>query len=117
MCCLLLCETTIAAPADDKPDNAKLILGVWEATKAGKDTLGVGALAEFAKEGKLKITAQRDGMTVLREGTYKITGDKLTVVLKTDDKEVTHNITIKKLTETELVTSDDRGAIEFKRKK
>ncbi len=110
----------LAAGAEDKKDdNAKNIVGAWEATKADKDAgVPVGAVADFSKDGKLKVTMKKDGKEESHEGTYKVDGDKLVITFKLDDgKEKKLNITIKKCTETECVTEDDGKTIEWKKKK
>ena len=68
----------------------------------------VGSVIEFAKDGKVKVTAKRGDKESTVEGTYTVAGDKLTVTLKHDDKEDKHAITIKKLTEAECVTENER---------
>src|SRR5262249_16896342 len=58
----MVCAVTAGARAEDKKaDNAKAILGSWEAVKADPGTLPVGAVVEFATGGKMKVTAKREG--------------------------------------------------------
>ena len=72
----IVCLAASFAAADDKKaDNAKLIVGKWEVTKADEGTVGVGAVVEFSKDGKMKVTG--GDMTI--EGTHKVTGDKVTI--------------------------------------
>jgi uncharacterized protein (TIGR03066 family) len=109
----------LAVGADDKKaDNAKMILGAWEVTKADKDSLPVGAVSDFSKDGKVKVTMKKDGKEETHEGTYKVDGDKLTITFK-DDKggEKKLDITIKKCSDTECVTESDGKTIEWKKKK
>ncbi len=108
-----------AEEKDDKPDNAKLIVGVWEVVKADKDTLMVGDVVEFAKGGKVKATVKMDGKDVTVEATYSVAGDKLIAVRKVEGEEKKQTHTIKKLTATELTILDEKEnkTIEFKRKK
>ena len=104
--------------SEEKKDNTKLLIGAWEVTKADEGALPVGSVIEFAKDGKVKVTAKRGDKESTVEGTYTVAGDKLTVTLKHDDKEDKHAITIKKLTETEYVTENEKGkTATFKRKK
>ena len=104
--------------SEEKKDNTKLLIGAWEVTKADEGALPVGSVIEFAKDGKVKVTAKRGDKESTAEGTYTVAGDKLTVTLKHDDKEDKHAITIKKLTETEYVTENEKGkTATFKRKK
>ena len=102
-----------AEKKDEKPDNAKLIVGIWEVTKADPGTVGAKAVIEFTKEGKIKV---EDGDRKL-EGTYKIEGDKFTFAIKIDGEERKKTITIKKISDKELSTTDDQGKkVEFKKK-
>jgi uncharacterized protein (TIGR03066 family) len=92
--------------ADDKKDDkidAKKLLGKWS-PKDKKDVV-----IEFAKDGKLLVTATGGGKDFKGEGTYKLDGHKLTTTMKHGDKEETHVRTISKLTDTELVSSDEKG--------
>jgi uncharacterized protein (TIGR03066 family) len=102
----------------DKPDYAKLLIGSWEATKTAPDALPVGTMVEFDKQGKVRLTYNRDGTKSTIEYTYKVDGDKFIVEGKTDGMAVMHAVTIKKISDTELVTEDEKGKItELKRKK
>jgi uncharacterized protein (TIGR03066 family) len=116
---LLLVGLTSCLPAEDKADgNKEKLVGVWEVVKAEQGALPVGAVVDFAKDGKAKVTAVREGKESTAEGTYVVDGTKLTVTLKHGEKDVKHAITIKKLTDTEFVSENEKGKIaEFKRKK
>ncbi len=108
----------VGARAEDKKDYAKLIVGKWEASKADEGTLPQGSFVEFTKDGKIKITIKAGDMDMSIEGTYKLKGDKFDLTMKVGDDEHTQTITIKKLTETELSTTDKDGkAVVLKRKK
>jgi uncharacterized protein (TIGR03066 family) len=112
------CALTAGVKAEEKKaDNAKLLMGSWEATKAAEGTLPVGAVVTFAKDGKMTVTAKRDGKEETRDGTYKLDGDKFTITMKMGDTEAKFTITIKKISDTELVTANDEGkVVEFKKK-
>jgi uncharacterized protein (TIGR03066 family) len=106
------------APAEDKPDYAKLIVGKWEVTKADDGTVPTGTKVEFTKDGKMKFNAQKDGSDVTLEGTYKLDGDKFEMTINVDGGEKTHTITITKLTDKELATKDENDkVVELARKK
>ena len=94
--------------AEDKADNAKLIVGKWEIVKT-EGGLPKGTQIEFSKDGKIKISGKRDDQDFTLEGTYKVDGDKFTVTAKQGDQERTQMITIKKLTKTELITENQEG--------
>lgn len=86
------------ASADDKkpdPIDAKKLIGKWE-RKEGK-----AFAIEFKADGK--VTSVVEGSEGVREGTYTVTGDRLTAALKYGDTEDRINSTIVSLTDTELV--------------
>src|SRR5437016_1431708 len=106
-------------PAEEKADvNKEKLVGTWEVVKAEQGALPVGSVVDFGKDGKAKVTAVRDGKESTAEGTYAFEGNKLAVTLKHGEKEVKHAITIKKLTDTEFISENEKGkTAEFKRKK
>jgi uncharacterized protein (TIGR03066 family) len=104
-------STTVAA---DKDDNAKALVGKWEAVKVAEGTLPKGAVVEFKKDGKFTTDA---GDTKL-EGTYTVDADSFTLVFKIGDAERKLKITIKKIGDTELDTANPDGkGVTFKRVK
>jgi uncharacterized protein (TIGR03066 family) len=74
---------------------------------------------EYSKDGKVKITEKANGKEESYGGIYKIEGDKLQVTLKLPDgDEEKDPITIKKISEKELVVEAKNGrTAEFKRLK
>ena len=114
----VLCLLAGVGRGDDKGDTAKLIVGKWEVTKADPGTAPPGALIEFTKGGKMKLTAKKDDKDFSAEGTYKLEGKKLTFALTVGGEERTKTITITKLTAKEMSTKDDDGkTVELTRKK
>jgi uncharacterized protein (TIGR03066 family) len=106
--------------AEEKKDDAnkEKLVGVWEVVKAEPGALPVGSVVDFGKDGKAKVSAVRDGKESTAEGNYAVDSDKLTVTLKHGDKEVKHALLIKKLTDTEFVSENEKGkTAQFKRKK
>jgi uncharacterized protein (TIGR03066 family) len=90
---------------DDKPapgiDKAKLV-GVWEITdEGGGGAGGKGAIYEFTKDGKAKVSApKKKGL----EGTYTLDGDKLTWKVGLGDvKAESPPFKVTKVTDKELV--------------
>ncbi len=116
---LLVVGLAAAVRAADKPDVSKeKLAGTWEVTKADEGGPPTGAVIEFTKDGKLKVTHTRDGKEETLEGTWTADGAKLTVAVKAKDEERKHTVTVKKLTDTELAVQDEEGRnVEFKRKK
>jgi uncharacterized protein (TIGR03066 family) len=103
---------------EKKPDNKTLIVGVWELTKTGEGgNPPVGTTMEFTKDGKMKMTGKTKGKEFVFNGTYVVEGNKLIGTMKTSDREEKGDLTIKKLTDKELVTNDGARVLEFKRKK
>ena len=95
--------------AEDKkadPIDAKKLVGKWE-PKEKKE--GVRVVLEFNKDGKASLTRTDDGVERTFGGTYKVDGNKVTTILKWGDKEQTDTRTVSKLTDTEMVSTDEKG--------
>lgn len=106
-----------AARADDKADNAKLLVGKWEVTRADEGSAPVGALIEFTKDGKLKATFKRDDKDVTREGTYTVEKDTINLVTKRDDQDRKQTITITKISDKEMsLKGEDGKTMDLKKK-
>jgi uncharacterized protein (TIGR03066 family) len=100
----------------DKFDPKKL-LGKWEPAD-GKESI----ILEFTDKGKMSITFEGGGKTEKVEGTYKLDGDKLEMVMVLEGKdkkeERKETVTITKLTDDEWSGKDAKGKEEsFKRPK
>ena len=101
-------------------DNAKLLVGTWEVTKVDKGApLAVGDTTEFSKDGKNKTVRKKDGNEVVNQGSYKFEKEKLVITFKSGENISENVLTIKKLTDTDLVLAHDEGGkvIQFKRMK
>lgn len=108
-CALAVFAFNTAVAADDKKDekiDAKQLIGKWE-PKEKKE--GGSFEIEFMKDGKAVFIVKRDGRETKLDGTYKLEGNKLTTTMKVDDLDRTRAMTISKLTDTEMVTADDKG--------
>jgi uncharacterized protein (TIGR03066 family) len=115
---LLALLVSAAVLAEDKPDYAKLLVGKWEATKTDPGTLPVGAVVEFTKDGKMSFAVKEGESEFKIEGTYKVEGNVFTMTLKLGDDEKSQKITIKKLDDKVLETTDEKSnAADFKRVK
>lgn len=105
--------TTFAAIAQEKLDPKKLI-GKWEPVDSKLTNLTL----EFQDKGKWILTIEIMGRTEKAEGSYKLEGNKLEVTMLLDGKEQKELLTVKKLTDSEFVTTDSKGKEEgFRRKK
>ncbi len=103
---------SLTACSSKEKTNAEKILGTWEVTKPTKET-PAGTLVEFTKDGKMLMTSNAEKM----EGQYKVEGDKIMATVKVKDKEVKQTLKIKTLTDTALITEDEKGTVdEFKKK-
>ncbi len=121
--------TTLAGQA--KLDAKKLV-GKWEPAPEKIDKKNkkdknedktppapppIPTIIEFSADGKLSMTVGEPGKDYRVDGTYKLDSDKLSVSLKVADKEIKETLTIKKLTDDELVTEDSKNKIEALRRK
>jgi uncharacterized protein (TIGR03066 family) len=99
-------------------DIVNAVLGTWEVTKADEGALPAGSLLVLEQDGKVKITHKMGDKDITMNGTYKVEGVKLTMTVKVEDKENIHKVTVKYLTDTELVAVNEQGKkIECKKKK
>lgn len=105
-CTLAVMLVCVGVSAKDEKIDAKKLVGKWEP----KEKKGGGsAVIEFTKDGKVMITITSKGKEVKFDGTYKVEGDKVKTTMKFGDKEQTDTQTISKLTDTELVSKDEKG--------
>lgn len=91
--------------ADEKVDAKKLI-GKWEPAKADK---GPKMVLEIQDKGKLELSVTFGEKTEKVEGKYTVDGNKMTVELTFMGEKKKETMTIVKLTDTELVTKDEKG--------
>lgn len=114
-----------------KPDPAKLI-GRWEPVtekaekkKDKKDEPAATPTGpppppttiEFTKDGKVHLIVGEPGRDYRLSGTYRLTDSKLAVSFKMADREIAETLTVKKLTDAELVTEDSKNRVETLRRK
>jgi uncharacterized protein (TIGR03066 family) len=108
----MACVLSTGVVADDpkeKPEYAKLLVGKWKVTAAKKE-LPVGSVLQFDKDSKMKIIVTEGGMDMTIDAIYKVEADKVQFTLKLDGKEEKKDpLTIKKISETELILVADRG--------
>ncbi len=106
---------TLAGSA--KADDAAKLVGKWEVTKSGGDT-PVGAVVDFAKDGKMTAMVNIDGKDLKLTGTYKLDGKKLKVNLTLNDQKIEHEFTVAFKGDDELTLEDaDKKVDTLKRKK
>ena len=94
----------------EKPDTAKLLVGLWKVdTSARGAPLGIGDSVEFSKDGKNKTTRRIAGKQVVSQGTYQFEKDQLVLTAKSEAGISENVLTIKKITDAELVLSDNES--------
>jgi uncharacterized protein (TIGR03066 family) len=113
----LVCLIGGIGQADEKTDYAKAVVGKWEVSKADPGTVPEGALIEFTKDGKIKITAKKGTEEMVIEGTYKVDGNKFTFAVKLGDMEHKDTITITKISDKEMSTKDKDDKVVVLKKK
>src|ERR1700677_148973 len=90
----------VKAKVEKVPGNADKILGIWEIVKSS-DATGSGTM-EFTKDGQLKMATSGEGKLAPTTGTYKVTDNKIIVMVKSDGKDHESTVDIVKLTDKEL---------------
>jgi uncharacterized protein (TIGR03066 family) len=105
------------AAAQDKKEppkfDAKKLVGKWEPVDSK-----IPVTIEFTDKGKLILSVEFGGKSDKVEGDYKLSDDKLDLVLRAEGKEQKETLTLSKLTDEELVAKDSRGKEEtLKRQK
>src|SRR5438874_10698010 len=114
----IVCLLGVGARAEEKKDLAKMLVGKWECTKSDPDSLPVGGIVEFTKDGKIKVTVKEGDKEMKMEGTYTVEAHKFTFVMKMGDQEHKDTITVKKITDKEMVTEGADGKkVELAKKK
>jgi uncharacterized protein (TIGR03066 family) len=108
---------TVASKPEAKKEltNKEKIVAVWVVTKS--PDAPPGASVEFTKDGKINISMDLNGKEMKIEGSYTVEEDKINTVLKQGPKEQKETLKIKKLTDTELVTEDEKGKTDEYKKK
>lgn len=102
------------ARADD--DLSKLLVGKWVITKTDEGAPPVGTVAEFTKDGKLKVTMKKDDKDTTMEGTYKCEAKKFICTFKINDKEQTMTHDVSKISDKELVFTFEGKTVQAKKK-
>ena len=123
---LILCLSACSSKDDKKdgkdgkdpkkePTNAEKIIGTWEVVKGEMPS---GSTIEFTKDGNMIVTIIDKGKSMtVPAGTYKVEGETIKASHKVGDKEETETLKIKTLTDTKLITEDEKSKIdEFKKK-
>jgi uncharacterized protein (TIGR03066 family) len=120
-CLLGTALLTLPALGQEKKTNAEKLVGKWELTKSGAETpKDTKFVVEFTKDGVMSLHVEpKDGEKMTLKGKYKVDGDKIDYEMEQPDGGKKQEVlTIKKLTDAELITVDpDDVKEEFKRVK
>ena len=105
VCTLLLASVCSVAAFQEKDKiDGKLLIGKWEPEKAPP---GGKVVIEFLKDDKLKVEIEVQGKQEKLEGTYKLEGNQLTIIMKREGQERTQKLTIVKLNDKEAVMKEE----------
>ncbi len=115
--CVAVLGMACGVAAADEGVNLGKLLGKWEFVDAKK---GYGMTLEFMANKKVSVAVGEPGKEYKKiEGTYEVSdNNRLSVALRLNDEDIKESLTIKKLTDDELVTEDSMGKTgAMKRKK
>lgn len=102
---------SLAAPVPKQsPSTAEQLLGSWKLLKADSGLEeGVLLIVNFDKDEKLTITLSAGTTELIRHGTYKADGNKITYTIESGVGVKTEVLTIKKLSDANLHVVDPDG--------
>jgi len=106
---VLLC---VALPATVSAEDPRALAGPKPWTVVNSEEAPPGTKIQFGADGKLTLTFSVEGKPREVTGTYAVAGNQLTLKLSHDGKERVETRTIKKLTDTMLVTEDKNRKVE-----
>jgi uncharacterized protein (TIGR03066 family) len=108
----ILCIGLSLATAQES--TATKLVGTWVAAKG---SLPPNSTLTFSKDGKIVLEIAVPGKEIKMAGTYTVKDNAISSRLTFEGKEMAEVHKIKRLTETELHTEDEKGMIdEFKKK-
>ena len=117
-----LAASAAPVPQGKEKSTAEKLAGRWELVRSSQGTPeGLTALVEFTKDGKMTVTftpKEKGAETIVLKGKFKVVEEKkIDYTLDTGEGGMKQEVlTINKLTDDELVTTDPDGIKEeFKR--
>jgi uncharacterized protein (TIGR03066 family) len=116
--CLVVAFAAAVSAQDKEKGNAEKLVGTWQLVKSDQDVPdGVKFFVELAADNKMTVRVEMGKESLVMKGKYKVDGNKIDYTLTTPDGGKKQEIlTIKKLTDDELITVDPEGIKEtFKR--
>jgi uncharacterized protein (TIGR03066 family) len=123
LCGAALTLSAAPVPKDKQKTTAEKLIGTWELVKNSKGNLeGVTVYVEFTKDGKMAVKyapKEKDAQMTILNGKFKAEGEKIDYTIEDGAGGMRGEIlTIKKLTDDELITVDpDNIQEDFKRVK
>ena len=73
---------------------------------------------DLSNDDIVKVIGKRDDKEFIHKGTYKVDGAKIIITVKVEGADQKHVLTIKKISDTDMVTDHfGGGTIEFKKEK
>jgi uncharacterized protein (TIGR03066 family) len=102
-----------AGPAAGASTKDRLV-ATWVAVKGN---IPKGSTVVFTRDGKVTITAKIGDTPRTAEGTYQAGGNRIKIIQKVAGQKITYTLTIKSLTNRELVTEDKDGKMDTYRRK
>jgi uncharacterized protein (TIGR03066 family) len=108
----LLAILVVATPFTLVAQEKGTLAGAKDWTVVKSEEAPPGTKIQFGNDGKLTITYVVDGKSRSVSGSYSLAGDKLTMKLAHEGRERVETRTVKKLTETVLITEDKNRKLE-----
>jgi uncharacterized protein (TIGR03066 family) len=106
----LLAPAATAAPIPRERAEAERIVGTWKMTLGAQGQTDTNLELDFYPGGKMVIRQLlSNGATSLYEGSYRVSGTELPYDVKRGAAVKKETLTIKKLTDTELIVVDPDG--------
>jgi uncharacterized protein (TIGR03066 family) len=103
-------SATTGAPIPKDRADAEKIVGTWRMTLGAKGQTDTNLELDFYQGGKMVIRQQlTNGRTSVYEGSYRVIGNELPYDVKQGGAIKKETLTIKKLTDTELIVVDPDG--------
>lgn len=106
----LLASPAPAAPIPKERAEAERIVGTWKMTLGAQGQTDTNLELDFYPGGKMVIRqVSANGALSVYEGTYRVSGTDLPYDVKQGSAVKKETLTIKKLTDTELIVVDPDG--------
>ncbi len=99
-----------AAPVPKERADAEKVVGTWKMTLDSRGNNNTDLELDFHQSGKMEIRQRfSNGQLSLYEGVYRVVGKEMPYEVKQGSAVKKETLTIKKLTESELILIDPDG--------